>query len=106
LIVAPLVGSAIADAGIDKPFNAVHCAATVGVVAGVPPVALLPLPLLPPHALIEMLRASAHPNVLLVIVVSGFDWLVLQLRVEAGCLFERPARLRRREVYKLRVVAE
>jgi hypothetical protein len=69
--VAPLVGSAIEDAGIDSPFNAAHCVAADsggGELAEAPP----PEPL-PPHALMQKLRASAHHNRLLFIVVS---WLI------------------------------
>jgi len=68
VMVAPLVGAPIDDAGIDSPFSDAHCVAAVG--AGVELVELPPPDVLPPHPLMQKLRASAHHNGLLFNVVS------------------------------------
>ena len=67
-IVAPLVGTAIEDAGIDSPLNALHCVAAVG--AGVEPPGFSLVGPLPPHPLMQKVKASAHPSDLLIIFVS------------------------------------
>jgi hypothetical protein len=68
VMVAPLVGSAIEDAGIDSPRNAAHWAAAVG--AGVETAGLSLCGPLPPHPLVHKVKASAHPSDLPIIVVS------------------------------------
>jgi hypothetical protein len=68
VIVAPLVGSAIEDAGIDSPLNALHCVAAVG--AGVEPPGFSLVGPLPPHPLMQKVKASAHASDLLIIFVS------------------------------------